>query len=104
MTHTKRVTGFVASLFFSGLAMAWGATGHMAVGTIADRMIAGTNSAKQVGGQAAYKGLHYSGEDAQHHYVATVPPDYGSLKSDIQRRQVIRAGARLAQILTAIWP
>ncbi len=55
-------------------------------------------------GKAAYKDLHYSGEDAQHRYVAMAPPGYGALKSDIQRRQVVRAGARLAQILKAIWP
>ncbi len=55
-------------------------------------------------GKAAYKDLRYSGEDAQHRYVATVAPGYDSLKSDIQRRQLIRAGARLAQILMAIWP
>jgi hypothetical protein len=32
----------------SQLAFAWGPTGHMTVGTIADQLIAGTNAAKQV--------------------------------------------------------
>lgn len=55
-------------------------------------------------GKAAYRDLTYSKEDAAHHYQVTVPAGYSALRAQIQRKQVIKAGARLAEILKTIWP
>ena len=57
-----------------------------------------------VDGKIAFKDLTYSPEDAAHHYKVTFPPGYNADKAALQRQQIIRAGARLAQILTTIWP
>ena len=55
-------------------------------------------------GRLAYNDITYSREDAQHHYQATLPPGYAATWAGMQRQQVIKAGVRLAQILTTIWP
>lgn len=55
-------------------------------------------------GKEAFKDLQYSRADAAGHYQVTVPAGYSALKARIQREQVIKAGARLAQVLTRLWP
>jgi hypothetical protein len=55
-------------------------------------------------GRVAFRGLSYSAEDANQHYAVTLPPGYSELRANIQRAQILKAGARLAQILTATWP
>jgi len=55
-------------------------------------------------GKKAFQDLTYSEEDPAHHYTVTLPPGYTALRGDVQRTQILRAGARLAQILTSIWP
>ena len=52
----------------------------------------------------AYQGITYSNEDAHNHYQIQVPDGYNAMKSSIQHDQVIKAGARLAQILKNIFP
>jgi len=55
-------------------------------------------------GKQAYNGITYSAEDAHDHYQITLPAGYSALKAQVQREQVVKAGARLAQILREIWP
>lgn len=52
----------------------------------------------------SFTGLQYSAEDGMHHYTITLPSNYAARRKDIQRKQVIKAGARLAQLLKTIWP
>jgi hypothetical protein len=37
-------------------------------------------------------------------WVATLPPDYAPVRERIQHERVIYAGARLAELLQALWP
>jgi S1/P1 nuclease len=55
-------------------------------------------------GKKAFMGITYSTEDTNGHYQITLPAGYDQIKTQIQREQVVRAGARLAQILGEIWP
>ena len=55
-------------------------------------------------GKKAFHNLSYSTEDARHHFGVTLPAGYDEFRADIQRTQILRAGARLAQILKTIWP
>ena len=56
-------------------------------------------------GGAAYGGLRYSAESPSRQHVITLPDGYAAgVKIPAQREQVIRAGARLAQLMKAIWP
>jgi hypothetical protein len=55
-------------------------------------------------GQRAFDGLGYSERDSQGQHLVTLPPGYVKLKARAQREQVTKAGARLAQILTSLWP
>jgi S1/P1 Nuclease len=53
----------------------------------------------------AFKGLTFSHEDIEHHqWLVAFPDDYSGTRAAVQRQQLIKAGARLAQILEAIWP
>jgi hypothetical protein len=53
----------------------------------------------------AFTGITYSSEDSTtHRYTITLPANYATKRTDIQRKQVIKAGARLAQVLKTIWP
>ena len=38
------------------------------------------------------------------HWSATLPVDYSARMDDIKKTQLVKAGARLAQLLEAIWP
>lgn len=53
--------------------------------------------------QAAFVGLTFTGGGSQK-WVVHEGSGYGMQKSTIQRLQIERAGARLAQLLNAIWP
>lgn len=55
-------------------------------------------------GNVAFDRLAYSSEDPSNHYQVTLPPDYAKARAKMQADQVVKAGARLAQILKAIWP
>lgn len=58
----------------------------------------------KVGG-LAYGGLGYGPDNGLHQHLVTLPPGYaGQVKVPRQREQVVRAGARLAQLLRALWP
>jgi hypothetical protein len=54
--------------------------------------------------QGAFAGLTFTGSGAQKWAVHGADTAYAARKSTMQRLQVERAGARLAQILNAIWP
>jgi hypothetical protein len=55
-------------------------------------------------GKQAFNGITYSSEAANGHYKITLPPHYDTFRISTQQDQVIKAGARLAQILKQIWP
>ena len=55
-------------------------------------------------GKGAFTGIMYSAEDAQNHYQITLPAGYAAMRIQTQQDQIVKAGARLAQILKAIWP
>ncbi|MEJ8848534.1 S1/P1 nuclease [Variovorax rhizosphaerae] len=55
------------------------------------------------GGKVAFDGITYAAEDAQHHHAVDLPAGYAQRKEDVQRKEIAKAGARLAQVLTAIW-
>jgi hypothetical protein len=56
-------------------------------------------------GQAkqAFSGLTFSSLQ-NNHWNATLPAKYSTRMSDIKKMQLVEAGARLAQLLEAIWP
>ena len=56
-----------------------------------------------IGGKAAFDGITYSAEDAQHRHVIGLPAGYSKRRGDLQREEIAKAGARLAQVLAAIW-
>ena len=53
--------------------------------------------------QNAFSGLQYSAE-SNGQWTVALPSSYSAKMAQIKRRQLIEAGARLAQILQAIWP
>lgn len=55
-------------------------------------------------GRAAFDGLAYAPRSAGGTWRATVPRSYRTDRIELQRRQLTKAGARLALILRAIWP
>ena len=55
-------------------------------------------------GQEAFKGLRFKSKLANGHWPATHPRSYAADRRDLQREQIVKAGARLAQILTTLWP
>jgi hypothetical protein len=38
------------------------------------------------------------------HWPVTEPADYASARAAVQKAQLVKGGARLAQLLAAIWP
>jgi hypothetical protein len=53
----------------------------------------------------AFAGVSYSAEDVTHHkWKVTLPVDYPARRPALQREQVVKAGARLAQVLQALFP
>jgi hypothetical protein len=55
-------------------------------------------------GKGAFEGLTFSAKRQDHKWAVTLPPGYSKSRTALQREQLIKAGARLAQILNAIWP
>lgn len=55
-------------------------------------------------GRAAFKGLTFSKRDADGNWHATHASTYSKERRALQRAQLIKAGARFAQLLQAIWP
>jgi hypothetical protein len=51
----------------------------------------------------AFRGLSFGAKHGKT-WDVTVPKSYSKTRSDEQRKQVVKAGARLAQLLNAIWP
>jgi hypothetical protein len=53
--------------------------------------------------QQAFTGITF-GALQNGHWIATLPPSYRTNMAQIKKTQLSRAGARLAQLLKAIWP
>ena len=53
--------------------------------------------------QTAFVGIKFSSKQSNT-WTATVPAKYATTSRPIKERQLTRAGARLAQLLTTIWP
>jgi len=56
------------------------------------------------GREGAFDGVTFSSEDSKHHWRITLPPGYAASRDELQRQQVIKAGARLAQLLRELFP
>ena len=55
--------------------------------------------------RAAYEGMVFSEANGQPpHWTATLPEGYGQRREESQRAQLVKAGARLGQLLRAIFP
>lgn len=52
----------------------------------------------------AFSGTTFSPEGTDKHWQITVPPSYVNDRETLQKSQLIKAGARLAQLLQEIWP
>jgi len=52
----------------------------------------------------AFTGATFSPESASKHWQVSVPSSYASDRDALQRTQLLKAGARLAQLLQTIWP
>jgi hypothetical protein len=56
-------------------------------------------------GARAYAGLQYAPEGPGHQHATTLPDGYAAnVRTPAQREQVVKAGARLAQLVRALWP
>jgi hypothetical protein len=55
-------------------------------------------------GRRGFDGLVTGPQDSKGEWPATLPEDYDERRAAIQREQLIRAGARLAQLLRQIFP
>jgi len=51
----------------------------------------------------AFADIKFSSQQ-NHHWAATLPAGYGSKMNRIKEKQIVEAGARLAQVLQACWP
>jgi hypothetical protein len=51
----------------------------------------------------SYRGLRFSQAD-NGDWKVVLPRGYTDTMNDIKRKQLIEAGARLAQVLRAVWP
>lgn len=55
--------------------------------------------------RSAYEGLAFGAASGKPpHWLATLPEGYAQRRDEIQREQLLKAGARLAQLLRAIFP
>ncbi len=52
----------------------------------------------------AFSGLVFGAESSHGTWAVTEPAGYGSAKAALQQQQLVKAGARLAQLLNAIFP
>lgn len=55
-------------------------------------------------GQPTLSVLSFAPRDAKGVWKATAPADYKAHREALQREQMVKAGARLAELLRAIWP
>jgi S1/P1 Nuclease len=55
-------------------------------------------------GAAAFEGASFSDKDSEGRWTISTPPNYRDSRQALQRTQLIKGGARLAQLLKAIWP
>lgn len=55
-------------------------------------------------GKSAFDNLKFSENDPGHHWQVSLPDAYRARVLALQRKQLIKGGERLAQILQAIWP
>ncbi len=56
------------------------------------------------GEHPAFDDVTYAPEDIHRHWQGTLPPGYNASRVEVQRAQLLKAGARLAQLLEALWP
>jgi hypothetical protein len=56
------------------------------------------------GAAPVFAGTTFSPESASKHWQVTVPASYANDREALQRTQLIKAGARLAELLQALWP
>jgi len=55
--------------------------------------------------KTAFDGLTFSAENqSKHKWNVTLPAGYAAQRQSLQREQVLRAGARLAQVLQELFP
>jgi hypothetical protein len=52
----------------------------------------------------AFKGLKIAPKAGDTWAVTATEPDYRLAREALQRAQIVKAGARLAQIVTTLWP
>jgi len=57
-----------------------------------------------VGVHPAFDNVSYAPEDTHKHWQGTLPSGYNASRVQVQRQQLLQAGAHLAQLLQAIWP
>lgn len=55
------------------------------------------------GAQKAFTGLKFSTLQSGH-WTATLPANYNTKKQSLQKEELIKAGAHLAELLKALWP
>jgi hypothetical protein len=55
-------------------------------------------------GKRAFEDVRYSIRDDAHRWSVTLPPHYSATRERVQRDRLIKAGARLAQLLQAVLP
>lgn len=55
-------------------------------------------------GRPALTVLHFGPKAADGNWPASHPPSYAKDREALQRAQIVKAGARLAELLRAIWP
>jgi hypothetical protein len=56
------------------------------------------------GEHPAFDNVSYAPEDAHKHWQGTLPSGYDAGRVEVQRQQLLKAGARLAQLLQAVLP
>ncbi len=52
----------------------------------------------------AFAGLSFGAQQTNKHWTVALPASYPQLMKEVKKRQLTAAGARLAQILLAVWP
>jgi hypothetical protein len=55
-------------------------------------------------GKSAFQGVTFSAEDSQHRWHVTLPDGYSQARDDVQLKQIVKAGAHLAQLLQQLFP
>jgi hypothetical protein len=80
---------------------------QVTAGTVADWPAAWASDTLAASHEAL-AGLAFGAEQgagtAQRHWPVTEPAGYAAARARLQQRQIVKAGARLAQLLKALWP